>query len=820
MTRTRFAGLPAILMRLCLCVTMVSAGGLARPSGSVVDPTTMSVHAGTRADQNSVHRSTSVTATGGVGGVGGGGGLSGTDPEKIYVLYKVPPFEATLTFPDPGYYNYLGQTALMNIDESLDAITSRYLFDFVYRYMEGMSRQHGRPLGQKLHSLEVRADLYEVDDQGNILAGPNVDGRRGRRALLRTAATTSIGSSGTVGNNVGTSNNHGGEGNRNNEQQRRRTSGYIPGARPSSNADQYENLPPKYIVAEFTGTASFEDYRYDPNDFDVVPGSTEINSEDDVVIDVDETVLRLMVGKALKQTNAYMQELWGATDHLVASVQEADLRMDLDLALSDVTSGGTSSTGSAGSTGSGQSDFYYGAAPTGTSNTGSGSNPGLDSSTPGVARPTSTGGDGAGSVPVGSTSFPEPTNDGLSTKETATIAVMSIFLAFFVGFIYMYMKREYRHGGGHGGPSKNSGGGGDDGDHATMNAALRRNHDGTLEFRDDWGADTVNGYGNDGTAYPIGTGGPPVSSRLYANPNSDQVMYGASYTPSETGKLQAHFSKRGVQKKKSKRNLTLVSPMMTVVEEEAPPPPPSRFSELPRSRNGHQLGATNQKNSGQVYDSSSNALMAALPQVSPSNIMQNVSSFFESWSPNAGEARNSQISPTGVESFIAPVPYKDFPRNDGTPCVMFDSDESSGWQVSAESREAAEREALTSMSVEVGVSGIRETTGSSVGRADEPIITEDGIENFVDKLEHLMKLKSRQYKERVKMEQERAQRKKSRNERRRREPEASRSPPKTSADPPALSNPQAPSIGSPPSSKHGEERKSLVEEGAQMIPLS
>mmetsp|Transcript_26501 Transcript_26501/g.76491 ORF Transcript_26501/g.76491 Transcript_26501/m.76491 type:complete len:784 (+) Transcript_26501:157-2508(+) len=686
-----------------------------------------------------------------------------TNSDKKYLLYRVPPFEASLTFPDPGFQNHRGQTALMDIDESLDGITSRYLFDFVFRYMEGLSRQHKRPLAQRLHSLEVRADLYEVDEKGNILVGPNVDGRQRREKRLLRSINVRGGDFGSY-------------------PKERRTSSFIPGAKPANN-DQYANLPPKYIVAEFTGTASFEDYRYDPNDFDVVMGEG-VNSEDDVVIDVDEATLRLMIGKALKQTNAYLQELWTATDHLVASVTAASLRMDLDLGLADkvVSSGGAGSSGS---------DFYYGAPP---------------KSEP---SPQSGGAQSASGTGLGSTSLPTPAADeGLSTREISTIAVMAFFLVGLVGFIFIYMKREYHHGHGHSGPSRIPRS--DEDSDPYSPAALRRNKNGFLEFCDDWGTESVS---EEDGVYPVGTGTPPVSSRRYVSLDSGQVMYGASYTPPETEQVQAHYAaqQRNVSKKKKKpkRNLTLISPMMTLVEEEPPPPPPSRFSELPRSRNGHQLGSTNDK---QMYAYQQGAgLMSSL---SPSlNIVQNVSSFFESVtggpSPNAG--RQSITSPTGVESFIPPVPYKDFPRNDGTPCVIFSDSEQSlnDWELSSELRE---RQALTAMSVEVGMSGVRETDHSnsihSHADEDEPIITEEGIVDFVGKLEHLMTLKSRQYAERIKMEKERAERA----ERRRKERASAKtlSPLKVSG----RANPQAASVGSPPTSEHGADK-----DRSQLIPM-
>jgi len=685
-----------------------------------------------------------------------------TNSDKKYLLYRVPPFEASLTFPNPGFQNHRGQTALMDIDESLDAITSRYLFDFVFRYMEGLSRQHRRPLAQRLHSLEVRGDLYEVDEKGTIMVGPNANGRQRReRKLLRSASTSASG------------------GDFDNNPKERRTSSFIPGAKPANN-DQYANLPPKYILAEFTGTATFEDYRYDPNDFNVVVGEG-VNSEDDAVIDIDEATLRLMIGKALKQTNAYLQELWTATDHLVASVTAASLRMDLDLALADkiVSSGG------AGSSGSG---FYYGAPPK--------TEPSLQS---GGSQPASGGA-------LGSTSLPTPaTDEGLSKKEISTISVMAFFLIALVGFIAVYMKREYHHGHGHSGPARNPR---SDQDDPYSPAALRRNKNGFLEFHDDWGSDSV---GEEDGVYPVGNGTPPVSSRQYVNPDNGRVMYGASYTPPETEQVQAHYAaqQRNLSKRKPRRNLALISPMMTVVEEEPPPPPPSRFSELPRSRNGHQLGSTNDS---QMYANQARSM----PPLSPAmNIVQNVSSFFESVtggpSPNAG--RESITSPTGVESFIPPVPFKDFPRNDGTPCVIFsDLEESSNdWELSTELRE---RQALTAMSVEVGMSGVRETGHSdsihSSVELDEPIITEEGIVDFVGKLEHLMTLKARQYAERVKMEQERAERAERR--RRQRSNSQSVSPPKVSV----RSNSQAASVGSPPTSKHGadKDRGQLIPGGA------
>ena len=110
-----------------------------------------------------------ITDVGDISRPGPASNTPATNSDKKYLLYRVPPFEASLTFPDPGFQNHLGQTALMDIDESLDGITSRYLFDFVFRYMEGLSRQHKRPLAQRLHSLEVQADLYEVDEKGNIV---------------------------------------------------------------------------------------------------------------------------------------------------------------------------------------------------------------------------------------------------------------------------------------------------------------------------------------------------------------------------------------------------------------------------------------------------------------------------------------------------------------------------------------------------------------------------------------------------------------------------------------------------------------------------
>lgn len=685
-----------------------------------------------------------ITDVGDISRPGPASNTPATNSDKKYLLYRVPPFEASLTFPDPGFQNHLGQTALMDIDESLDGITSRYLFDFVFRYTEGLSRQHKRPLAQRLHSLEVRADLYEVDEKGNILAGPNVDGRQRRERKLLRSVKLSGGDSGQ------------------DEPKERRISSFIPGAKPANNA-QYANLPPKYIVAEFTGTASFEDYRYDPNDFDVAMGEG-VNSEDDVVIDIDEATLRLMIGKALTQTNAYLQELWTATDHLVASVTGASLRMDLDLALADkvVSSGGGGSSGS---------DFYYGAPPK--------SGP----------SPQSGGAQSASGTALGSTSLPTPaTDEGLSTKEISTIAVMAFFLVGLVGFISMYMKREYHHGHGHSGPSRIPRS--DDDSDPYSPAALRRNKNGFLEFRDDWGTESV---GEEDGVYPVGTGTPPVSSRRYVSPDSGQVMYGASYTPPETEQVQAHYATQQRNKKKPKRNLTLISPMMSVVEEEPPPPPPSRFSELPRSRNGHQLGSTND-NQMYAYQQGAGFMSSLSPAL---NIVQNVSSFFESVtggpSPNAG--RQSITSPTGVESFIPPVPYKDFPRNDGTPCVVFSETEQStnGWELSSELRE---RQALTAMSVEVGMTGIRETGHGNSMAEDEPIITDEGIVDFVGKLEHLMTLKSRQYAERIKMEKERAERA----ERRRRERASA-----NSVSPVKLSgraNPQAASVGSPPTSKH------------------
>ena len=46
-----------------------------------------------------------------------------TDREKAYVLFKVPPFEVTYTFPDPGFYNWRGQTAALGFWPRSNSIT-------------------------------------------------------------------------------------------------------------------------------------------------------------------------------------------------------------------------------------------------------------------------------------------------------------------------------------------------------------------------------------------------------------------------------------------------------------------------------------------------------------------------------------------------------------------------------------------------------------------------------------------------------------------------------------------------------------------------
>lgn len=94
--------------------------------------------------------------------------------------------------------------------------------------------------------------------------------------------------------------------------------------------------------------------------------------------------------------------------------------------------------------------------------------------------------------------------------------------------------------------------------------------------------------------------------------------------------------------------------------------------------------------------------------------------------------------------------FRDFPRHDGTPCVMFTPKDELDWNCEQKKSKAA---SLVSQGKEGDDSFSHSSHSSSVNSSMAA-----GIDNFVDKLERLFAVRSRQYQERVNMDKERLER--------------------------------------------------------------
>lgn len=100
------------------------------------------------------------------------------------------------------------------------------------------------------------------------------------------------------------------------------------------------------------------------------------------------------------------------------------------------------------------------------------------------------------------------------------------------------------------------------------------------------------------------------------------------------------------------------------------------------------------------------------------------------------------------------VVYRDFPRHDGTPCVMYTPKDEVDWNYMPQTLKVSQS-AYQTDDVDDNLSHSSLSQSSSMGSSMVA-----GIDNFVDKLERLVASRSRQYQERVKMERERLERRK------------------------------------------------------------
>mmetsp|Transcript_22324 Transcript_22324/g.37997 ORF Transcript_22324/g.37997 Transcript_22324/m.37997 type:complete len:367 (-) Transcript_22324:51-1151(-) len=106
-----------------------------------------------------------------------------------------------------------------------------------------------------------------------------------------------------------------------------------------------------------------------------------------------------------------------------------------------------------------------------------------------------------------------------------------------------------------------------------------------------------------------------------------------------------------------------------------------------------------------------------------------------------------------------PFVYRDFPRHDGTPCLMYKSNHDSNPSSSIISSLPSQMPPQFTYDADLLPSN--DNFGSSM-HSLKSADSHTSIDNFVDTLEALMRMKHKQYQERAKMEQERLERKRRR----------------------------------------------------------
>jgi len=132
--------------------------------------------------------------------------------------------------------------------------------------------------------------------------------------------------------------------------------------------------------------------------------------------------------------------------------------------------------------------------------------------------------------------------------------------------------------------------------------------------------------------------------------------------------------------------------------------------------------------------------------------------------PSKNEA-NAGGSPTAVEDF--PFAFQDFPRTDGTPCLIYNGSHHSshgGLSHSSSNKqetftiEGLDEGSLTQKEVYIHDNSYHSTGSmlSSTGSVMSEASSGSVAENFVNKLENLMVMRHKQFEERQMQEQERA----------------------------------------------------------------
>ncbi len=219
---------------------------------------------------------------------------------------------------------------------------------------------------------------------------------------------------------------------------------------------------------------------------------------------------------------------------------------------------------------------------------------------------------------------------------------------------------------------------------------------------------------------------PDITPRRYVSTTSPfDLLYGAAFSHSEKTKVQLAHGMKPKQK--------------------------AHRSKAPKGRQLNPLNTITEVNEEEPSES-------FFPQ-----FMSTISSFIASKDPSAQKSK---------DDFVV---FRDFPRHDGTPCIMFDGFDS---QQSSKGCNRQEDDSKTppKAAFERNCSGDDDgdEEDMSHGSSDSSGCEDDEKENidcFVDKLENLMAARSRQYEERKKMDRELVERKKLRMEQRQREKE-------------------------------------------------
>ena len=278
---------------------------------------------------------------------------------------------------------------------------------------------------------------------------------------------------------------------------------------------------------------------------------------------------------------------------------------------------------------------------------------------------------------------------------------------------------------------------------------------GTLQSSSD---PNQNGSGGQEDVVPVAV---EDNQRRYVTPSSPlDMLYGASYLHQEYRKYMKRGSGRSSRSRNRHTPVHRIRPMLQISEEE----PEDEMDLAGSSGHNHNNGNENINGDG------SNGIGSWLRSLT------------------------TQMDCTKEEATLNqdhPFVYRDFPRHDGTPCVIFNegnrSAHSDGNDMNHESSISPTNRSIGSNDSGVLMSAMPTNIDMSVVQASSLLSTSShsaaglgssrhsmasatsttSIDNFVDKLETLMAMKHKQYEERARMEQERLERKRQRDLKRR-----------------------------------------------------